>query len=909
MNVSFLLIVAFASSAMCLEASTFEATRLSLPSEGLSLQSFDLYPKKKGKWYTENIEEGRFEAEPSAAFRTEMGLLIRGRTTGPKPVFIIPLNPEGASSRLTHLREHRLRFMIRSNRRGVVRVMMKNRERKVAKLPWQPFSQTSVKSMTEKNSKPFITHTWASHWQHLEMPVFRQGAELDGEEAVLNWGDHWIPSALEFRFSSEEGEVELHLDEVMMDTGTMVSPLNRGIAISEIQNIWPNRLYPVPGWTYRPWEGWEPRWSHDGGINLLKAGALPDEGWELVFKEGGEASLGETVLSLRPSHPIRIATADGVKRIHMSLSSSGVSGYALRLTLREEKVRDSKKASFDLNERHEHFVTHLPLDFRGRRGFDLPLNFIGFPNREDHRAHNKKVDGFLELVSIEVVRRGRSMQGKNTRHRLVFWPVKQWTDKRDWEENFSVWDSSVGDSPQLPSQLRVKKRGVVLRDMESICWNSRVIKGEDTGSPLLTQAERSAFRGNYGLQLTLPRKEIGVRGRVEAQIFFNQIKTSSFDRTGLGEHQLEVRLRATHRGRVKIMLKDAKGNIWSSPAESFGSSQLDKEIPDSHQIVTFDAFRGKARNYRDEKGRRGSLAELPLKLYGFHFLMENVKVEGWVDLDDLTLYEAESSEELRPMGLKRWTSAPVQEMVSGNIISAPWFSSEDGWYLKEKDEEGSEVGKARSEVKLNYTNALKKYEQLRELDANSQKSLGDFFDVETRIPQVVKGPGIRSVKICKEGIFLDVEWLTQKEPPKWLQWAVQSVALARITPSQWNDRVLPMNRGILGLQFEWETSGFPGSFFELSFEDDGGHIYRHRISLEEKGAFCQGVGFKPSYFQIENSKRDRVFPTRPSGNLRLKDVVLGLGVDQEGVSGRQSLRLGVPELIVDREAEFSLVRQ
>ena len=883
--------------------SNFEGTRLALPSQGLSLQSFDSYPAKKGKWYTDEMEDGRFEPHPKAAFRTKKGLLIQGRSSGIKPSIIIPLNPKGAESRLTHLREHRLRFMIRSSHRGGVRVIMKNRHRIEAKLPWQGFDSSPSEVMKEINPDAFLTHTWAGKWQHLEMPVFRQNVKIEGEVSKLEWKDRWVPHALEFRFPSSMGELELHLDEVVMDIGSMVSPLSRGMMEMPLQNIWPSPKFPVPGWTFSPWESWCPKPQRWPGEEDVKSGPSASGGWELVFSSAKSVLSGNGVLEIRPSHPIQIGVGQGVRRLHMSLFSSGVVDHRLRLTFREEKVRTTKKLSKNPRERHEYFSTHLPLDFRGRRGFDIPLNFIGLPHRSEHRLHNKKIDGYLELVSMELVPLGKVDSAEPFRHRLVFWPLTQWVEKELWEKNYPKWSPGEDGHPDLPTRTRIGERGVVIRDMESVCWNAKTWKGRETETPILTAEEKSAHGGQLGLQVIVPRKKRGKVGSVETKIYFNQTKRSPFDQKGLGEHQLEIQFRASHRGKARLLLKDDSGVVWSSPPELFrAESSLEKPFLSESRLV-FAPFKGKARNYIDEEGRRGYLAERPMGIYGLHVELSGVKEEARVDLDDLTLYHPPSRTSLRPLGMNRWENISMKESIGGNVIFSPWFSSVDGWFLKGPMTRDLEAEGRRKVLEAQYKEAMQIYEKLRELDRDSKKDFSDFFDDRQRLPQKGEDPIVHGMKVDTQGFWLSLEWQEEKLPAKWLDWGVQGIELSRVTPFPWIDRALPLGHGIVGLELDWESSGFLGSFWEVSLQDDEGHIFRHRVSLEEKGAFSLGLGFNSSSFEIENDKGEACFLSRPSGNLRLKKVWVGMETQKEKHTGRQTLRLGVPRLIVDPKAD------
>lgn len=782
---------------------------------------------------------------------------------------------------------------------------MKNRDRQTCRLPWTAFTASQPEDLLAVNPDSFLTQSWANRWQHLEMSTFREGTEIEDLEEGLRWEDRWLPHALEFMFSSNPGEVVLHLDEVVMDIGTMILPLRRTVSDDVLKNFWPNRDHSVPGWTFGDFEGWKPELLGKK-TEILGYGSSYGEGWELVFTDAGKEGSDSPILKIAPSIPIRIGTDRGVKRIHMSISSSGMDGYKLRLTFREEKLRIVSGNTSRLEERHEHFVTHLPLDFRGRRGFDIPLNYVGLPNRDNHRRHNKKIDGFLELQSLEIIRTSERDPKSSDRHRLVFWPVREWREKGEDPEVKAAHLSSKGEKTSFLSEP--KARGVVLRDMESICWNQKTWKGEGSAHPILTLEEKSAFRGKYGLMVSIPRKEAGLSGRVEGKFFFNQTKVSPHDKKGLAEHQLEVDLRSSHRGKVGMILKDAEGALWSSPMVAIRESRGMDLPPLVRETIAFPPFKGKARHYRDEKGRRGSHAVFPLKLYGLHLILEGVKGEGRVDLDDLTLFGPHARVELRPFGLKRWGTTLPKEWCGGNLYESPWFSAKDGWYFRGQVEEPTDLIAARESLEKNYLEATKTYEKLRELDPASQKDFSDFFDQSSRIPQKGEEVKVNFVKVDEEGMTLDLKWQAQKEPKKWLDWGVQRIEVDRVVTSSRADRKIPLDRGVVGLELEWESSGFPDTFWELIFEDDEEQIYTHRISLEEKGNFGLGLGFGPHSFVIEDKKGNPCFPQIPSGNLMLKGSYVGMQTTGEKQMGEQTVRLRVPRFIVDREVEGSLIR-
>lgn len=829
---------------------------MTLPSEGLIFQNFEAYPPKKGVWYSDHLEGTTLSPSPKAAFRGTLGLHVQARDASGNPRIIVPLNPENSARRIRELGAHRLRFMLRSRHRGVVRAVIRDADNTTFTTPWTKFHRSDQEHLKALRPTPHITQAWAGLWQHIELPTLEDSTQLlteQGEAATPR--PPLRPHQLDFRFHPSVDTIDLHIDEVILDIGHLLDP--KPHVLERVQNHWPNPDLPQHGWHFSPIEDWQ---ASSPALFRRGLGGVP----QLRLPPSPPSQ--KPLLTLHPNGtPLHLGTHQDVVGLRFTLRSTGSIDHHLKLNFREEKIRSGTK------DERESFSTLLPLDFRGRRRFDVPLNFIGLPLREEFRRHNKRIDGRLQLDNIEV------WQHTNSSEEVVveILEVEQW--RRGAALSNGPIRSTLKDFQPLLSQ------GRRVYNMNTSPFRSDFDLGEGTAGLECWVKPEAALKGRLGLALAFDK----MSSRPSAALHFHRRALPPPLNQRLGPHQMELLLDSKHKGQMRYLVRDLRGEIYASKPIRFLKGQ--------HQL-RFPPLKERSTRYEAWEHKKGQLT-FPVFAEGLWVQLQGRQAQ--VHIDDIAIHGPLSSLDVRPYGIKPYRR--VEDLNDPHLHGI--FTSLQGWVPSKT----LGVAHGRRDVLGQVERAREKYRaaeeqlaQLRKLDPISPLELHAYFKPSDRVAQIALAPEVIHHRVDPEGLALTVKWPEQRVPKAWTTWGAQELHLDRILPLSSQPLVLPIEeRKLKGLRLRIEGTAHPDTQLEISFRDPDNHRFRCTIPLELEGPRVHDLAFSPLHFDATTPRGTRLDWELPPKTLRWERVLLRHLPIEGNHEGEQTLILHPPEFIVD----------
>ena len=859
----------------------------------------------------------RISPSPQAAFRGYRGVTLSGEAHGELLVFRLPLNPTGTARRMVGLKAHRAKFVLRASCRGVARYILKTESGDLLYSPWVAFSETAKDSLGAENPEDYLTQTWSAHWQPLELPDFEpyfpsyQG--VDGSQPLVNEGVE--PYCIDFRCLGADAPFEIHVDEISIDLGHLMAYKRRHYERMPVMNVWPNSNFPRESNFF----------DHANavqvsvGLNMnnafvdLTQGVHGDPRCEFGWN-GQTSGSKSTEIQLAPKVPLWLGTSMGVVGVKVTLRSTGTRSWKLKLLFSEEKLRDSK----DGEEPHETFATHLPLDFRGVRSFEIPLSYLGLPERPNARRHNKVIDGNLKLEHFSLVPVGMDDAPNSDpalRHVVELVELEQWVDEEQWLSALPhLKDHSSVETPSL----NIKQSSllpVILRDMEHEVFNKTVDRGDHTVIEVFEQNEASALRGHGGVQLRLTPEDTSSRKKVdlEATIFLSQSETSPLD--PLEEYAPTIMVSSDADLKMSVWVKDARGQVFASPFERYDTTVSKQnsnikfnpsQLKNKAVRLDFEALRGELSKYQFVRGGRRVEPRYPMKPYAIQILAPKTNQEVNVFLDDLGCWNVVSKPKL-------WRQAqhevPAYVESESDRQPSPIFSRQSGWGIDGLFPMALELNHGTVDDKAFQAQAnrsMEKYKRAQEqlnilfkLDRNTQKDLNDFFRPHDRAPQLSVVPQLLSYGEQSDGLQFGLSWAEQEPLKPWLWWGCATVLLKPSEPRD-ADLWIPVHKGIVGMKLSHWTSGHLETWLRLVFVDDLDRYFVRSVSLDQEGLFENRVTFDSSGFEILTKGGRRHKNQESPRSLRFCSTEIFHAPSKAQHAGVQHLKLYPLEWIKER---------
>lgn len=885
------------------------AARASLPPESLQFQSFETYPDKKGGWYSDNVSSYQINASPVAAFRGQKGVCLTGIAEGELLVFRLPLNPEnGGARKIRNLLEHRGRFMLRSSCRGVVRYILRTKDGQRLYSPWIAFHSSPLKSLKAINPDPYLTQTWSAHWQEVELPNYKPTSHEfeteDGERIIYK--DEVEPEALDFRCLGDEGSFELHIDEFNIDIEHLMDYKRKTYQKMPLINI--AGTFPRPSSLFS-----SPQFLKlDKSKEQTNVSNSSSEWRANVFKETELRWKSSEKLVIQPLLPLHIATDQGVIGLRIGLRSSGTNTWKLKLVFSEEKLRQAQ----DGKEPHETFATHLPLDFRGLRYFEIPLCFTGLPLRPNYRLHNKQVDGYLKLdtLCLEPIL-GDNKINDEQELKLSFVELEQWVDRQTWESTMPAFPNP--DFPQSPSlnSSFTQAWPYVLKDMESPeTFNTTFKNNEQTWVEVFELNEAAAMRGRHGLAIKLaPESNTATRHDLQATFHFKQNQLPPLSPEG--EFQFCIRGRATHDSLVSLWLRDDDGQVFASPYESLPEQKSRTRTPNGQlEWTDFTISDTELKSYTVINKDPEAAPKLPYQPYALHIVVPKVRSKVNLHFDDLAVWTPISKPRLWRRDLR--TCNPFFHLGQDmELFSRNLFCTSDAWHIRHTyilepnwdtglpDE--SNTGEDLQKAEERYREAEDKLAAVKKLDPKSSKRIEDYFRPHQCSPIEGGEAKILHFNTDPSGLELSLSWNEQRNLKPWEKYGCSGISLES---AFWNERQnpdkpawIPVSEGVEGMVLTIWNSAHLDTYLRILLVDERNRYFVRRIPLDQAGLFSHHLAFSNESFLILSKSGKRIKDQGIPLRLKLLRVEIEHVPLTPKHAGTQYLKLYPVEWLIDRK--------
>lgn len=885
------------------------ATRASLPPESLQYQNFESYPDKKGGWYSDNVKTFQIKASPQAAFRGQKGVRLTGEADGDLLIFRLPLNPQnGGARKIRSLMEHRGRFMLRSNCRGVVRYILRSKDGRRLYSPWMAFHSSSSKSLQAINPDPYLTQTWSAHWQQVELPNFNpldhDYVTEDGNQPILK--EEVQPEALDFRCRGDVGSFELHVDELSIDIDHLMNYKSKDYAKMPLINVFhdfprPSNLFSSP-LSFQIDNNKTQKENPSSSFTCLTN----------VFNETELRVSGSEAIKIQPKLPLYIATNQGVLGLKVGLRSSGTRAWKLKLIFSEEKLRKSS----DGREPHETFSTYLPLDFRGLRSFEIPLCYTGLPLRPNYRLHNKQIDGKLKLETLKIEPVIGSGEKRETEaFKMSFVKLEQWVERKTWDSSMTAYPSqNFPKTPSFNSPL-IQTWPYVMKDMENPeTFNDSFKHNEQTWVEEFGLNETAAMRGRHGLEVKLAPESKMTKGQnLEATFYFKQSHLTNLSPEG--EFQMSLRGRTTHTSRISLWLKDDLGQLFSSPFKTLYHQKIKKKKQSNTvEWTDFSIADTSLKQYQLESKGPRVIPKLPYRPYALQIQVPQTRSKVNLHFDDLAVWTPITKPHLWRRDLR--TSSPFfMHAQNTKFFSRDLFCSSDAWSIRQAYTskpswdtgfpDSMKVKENLQKAEQRYLQAEKELALVKKLDPQSPKVIDDYFKDHQRSPIEGTAPNILHFNTDSTGLELGLSWNKQRALKPWERSGSSGISLES---ELWNgyqgseeSSWIPVAEGVVGMVLTTWNSAHLDTTLRLLFIDERNRYFVRRIALDQAGFFSHRLAFSSESFRILSKAGRRQKDKKEPHKLRLLRVELEHTPLSPQHTGTQNLKLYPIKWLVDRK--------
>lgn len=889
------------------------AARASLPPESLQYQSFESYPDKKGGWYSDNVTSYQINASTSAAFRGHKGVRLTGKADGELLIFRLPLNPESGGAReIRNLLGHRGRFMLRSDCRGVVRYILRTKDGQRLFSPWMAFHSSPPENLKAINPDPYLTQTWSAHWQEIELPNYKPLSHdfetEDGRQIIFE--DEVEPESLDFRCRGDVGSFELHVDEFNIDIEHLMDYKRDAYEKMPLINV--AGTFPRPTSLFS-----SPQYLKLSQFDKQGDASSSSFEWNTnVFKETELRWKSTETVVIQPLMPLHIATEQGVIGLRIGLRSPGTRAWKLKLIFSEEKLRQAQ----DGREPHETFATHLPLDFRGLRYFEIPLCFTGLPVRPNYRLHNKQIDGYLKLetMSLEPVSSHDEKddeKGNKQEFKISFVELEQWVKQPTWASKMPAFPGqNFPEAPKLNSS-RIQPWPYVLKDMESPeTFNATFKNHEQTWVEEFELNETAAMRGRHGLAIKLaPESRAAQSHDLQATFFFKQSQLPPLNPEG--EFQLCLRGRATHDSLVSLWLRDDDEQVFASPYESLPEQRSRARTSGDHiEWIDFTLSDTELKSYTVISKNAEVEPKLPYQPYALHIKVPEARSKVKMHFDDLAVWTPISKTRLWRRDLR---TCPTFFSLGHDkqFFSRELFCTSDAWtirhtYTSETDwdtglPDNSKTTESLQKAEERYREAEAKLAAVKKLDPKSPKRIEDYFRIHQSSPIEGSQAEVLHFDTDPSGLELSLNWNEHRALNPWEKYGCSGISLES---TFWNERQnpkksawIPVSEGVVGMVLTIWNSAHLDTYLRILFVDERNRYFVRRIPLDQAGLLSHHLAFSNESFRILSKSGRRIKDREAPQRLRLLRVELEHTPLTPKHSGTQQLKLYPVEWLVDRK--------
>ncbi|MBF0197969.1 MAG: hypothetical protein HQL32_09670 [Planctomycetes bacterium] len=904
-----IIFITFLPFCFCSETQ-FSHQRLSLPCEGLIFQNFDNFPAKKGAWYTTEVDHFTLTPSPKGSFRSPKGLILQGAVKGPQAQLRVPLNPDHTARPIKALSIHKGRVMLRANCRGLIRYSAKDSLGNIHYSAWQKFYSSPKESLGQK-PQMIINQYWAAQWRHIE---FSELGEL---------GKVLTPHEIEVRLPKNITDFIIHLDEFILDTDFMLESQEDSYQLMPCHNLWPQEKFPHPAFTFAMHENWQ-LCNTQILTQLINPQMKCQNGnLKIQYQWNGKAPLMKEALSetieipfIPENYPIHLATHKGVVGLRLTLKSSGITHAFLKLNFSEQRIRSLQQSSLGSQPEREIFSTRIPLDFTGRRVFDIPLSFLGLPVRSQYRKHNKKIDGHLKLDSLLIIHQTQALKQSPQEHSIEVLQVEEWSHKKIWQDHYPYLAVAQNNlkTPHLNSYKTKASEGVLIHNMNDAIFNSTIKKSRNTGEIQLQHIPQVAIMGERACQIHIPSKKANEAVDLQVQLSINKQKRSIHTRAGLQAHQMAAHIISSHKGFISYLVEDQNGLIFASPPSPFPAwpYSLKAELPYHKKLssrIFFEPLQQERSKYRDIKGNNSNIA-FPVFPSGFQITYPKHTGHADIILDDIIVWDSFHKTKL---GRAKLATVKPYYYDAQQLHTKKFFSQYDGWHISKlstaiaakplfritADAEQKALDKI-TQASLKYQEAFKKWQTLKSLDPDSEKTTEDFLPPSAKVSQLGTMPLLNQFQSGTDHLFFDITWQEQDAPKEWCHWGGSEVCLDTVIPLKDNPAYIPLHKGVIGLRLKLFHSAHSNTYLRISFEDEEKRIFTRYVPLESPGQFVYDLFFDNLNFEITTRRGARVQLEKAPQKLRLYSLALQHKPLSAQHGGQQSIKLYEADYIIDR---------
>ena len=195
---------------------------------------------------------------------------------------------------------------------------------------------------------------------------------------------------------------------------------------------------------------------------------------------------------------------------------------------------------------------------------------MGLPLREEFRRHNKRIDGYLEFESFQLIHSGAFASGVDVshEHEIKMVSVEQWVDG----ESHELWPSTIKPKTLAPSsqmEFSMPLSGLLLRNMDAAADFNQPEFSKHAVTSEFVLGPSMALWGRSGAGMVLKNEDPSQARDLGVTLSFHQGKRSGHE--PLPEHSSTLLARASHKGTVSLQVRDAKRDNYRSRPEKLSS--------------------------------------------------------------------------------------------------------------------------------------------------------------------------------------------------------------------------------------------------------------------------------------------------------------------------------------------------